>query len=97
VTDSPIPPLPPGSTPLRQLARTIDQVLTLPAIAGLREEVVYLRILRDRTRLVRGAMQRILRDCDADDLDVMVIVGQLREQAGELGNSDPSHTPGPTL
>jgi hypothetical protein len=51
VSDHPlIGHVPPGSTPLRELARAIDQALTLPRPAT-RDEVVYLRYVRDRARL----------------------------------------------
>jgi len=33
MTPGPIPPVPPGSTPLRQVALAVDETLTLPRAA----------------------------------------------------------------
>ncbi len=66
-----IRPIPPGSSLLRELCHAVDQALALPAPATKRDELVYLRIVRDRARLVRDAARRILRDRNASDRDVM--------------------------
>jgi hypothetical protein len=50
--EPPVHPLPPGSTPLRELLAAITAALTLPGPATERDEVTYLRIHRDRARLV---------------------------------------------
>jgi hypothetical protein len=99
MTDSPITaisPVPPGSTPLRQTALAVDQVLELPRAAIERQELDYLRCLRNRVRLVRQAMKDILADpgIETDSRDVMAILASLRQQAAALGDDHPSHQPG---
>jgi hypothetical protein len=87
--------VPPGSTPVRELAHAIDQALALPRPATERDEVTYLRILRDRARLVRSAVRKILRDREADDRDVMLAVAALRDEAAQLGDDTYDHAPQP--
>jgi hypothetical protein len=91
-------PVPPGSTPLRELAHAIDQALTLPKPATEREELAYLRISRDRARLVRELMREILRDREIEDnpRDVMAAVTTLRAQVADLHDDIPGHTPATT-
>lgn len=93
-----IRPVPPGSTPLRELAHAIDQALTLPAPATTRDEVTYLRIMRDRARLVRRAMRDIIcdREIETDPFDVMAVVTTLREETAQLGDDVYDHAPEPT-
>lgn len=91
-----IRPVPPGSTPLRELAHAVDRVLTLPNAAAARDEVTYLRITRDRARLVRLAMRRIATGRELEDRDVMITVTNLLDQAGQLGDDDPAHEPDPS-
>jgi len=97
MTDRPIPPVPRGSTPLRQAASAVDQVLELPRAAIERQELAYLRCLRNRVRLVRQAMRDILADPDieTDSRDVMAVLVSLREQAAALGDDNPGHQPEP--
>jgi hypothetical protein len=95
VTHPAIPPVPPNSTPLRELAHAVAAVLTLPNPATTRDEVTYLRITRDRARLVRQAMRRILADREAEDRDVMVIVTSLRDQVAQLPDDSYDHAPEP--
>jgi hypothetical protein len=80
MSDSPITGVPPNSSPLRELAHAIDQALALPKNAAERDELTYLRISRDRARLVREVAQEIIRDRDIehDPRDVMVLVVRLR-------------------
>jgi hypothetical protein len=96
VTDSPIPPVPPNSSALRELARVVENALTLPRPATTRDEPVYMRIVRDRARLVRLAMRRILADRETDDGDVMVMVAALRDEVGQLGDDAYDHAPEPS-
>jgi hypothetical protein len=95
VTDC-IPPVPPGSTPLRQIARAVDKALTLPKPATERDELTYLRILRDRARCVRQAMRDILGDpeIEQDERDVMVVVGELAAYVAQLRDDAYDHRPG---
>jgi hypothetical protein len=98
VSDDRIHHVPPNSTPLRELAYTIDKALTLPKPATERDELMYLRISRDRARLVREVMREIIRDpgIEEDPRDVMTIVTRLREHAGQLGDDQYDHQPGPS-
>jgi hypothetical protein len=88
--------VPPGSTPLSELAHAVDQALTLPKPATLADETTYLRITRDRARLVRNAMRRLLADREAGDQDVMAIVATLRDEAAQLGDDAADYEPEPT-
>jgi hypothetical protein len=97
VSDHPsIRHVPPGSTPLRELAQAIDQALTLPRPATLRDEVVYLRCVRDRARLVRRVLRRIMTAAETDDGDVMTAAAVLRSEAGQIGDDSYEHKPEPS-
>jgi hypothetical protein len=89
-------PIPPGSSPLRELCHAVDQALALPGPATLRDEVTYLRILRDRARLVRQAVRRLLADREAGDRDVMLMANSLRDEAAQLGDDTYDHAPEPS-
>ena len=93
-----IPPVPPGSTPLRELAHAVANSLALPGPATTRDELTYLRISRDRARLVVFAMRRILADREIEDNpgDVMAAVTTLREQVAELRDDGYDHAPEPS-
>jgi hypothetical protein len=93
-----IPPVPPGSTPLREMARAIATALALPRPATTRDELTYLRIARNRARLVQFAMQRIIadREIENDPGDVMAAVTTLREQVAELCDDGYDHAPEPS-
>ena len=94
---SPIRQVPPGSTSLRELAHAIEQALALPKPAILRDELTYLRIIRNRARLVRQAMRRIADDREAGDGDIMTVVTLLRGEAAQLGDDAPDYEPEATL
>jgi|SRR5215470_12729808 len=85
--------VPPGSTPLRELLSAVNQALTLPPPATARDEVTYLRITRDRSRLVMLTARRLLADREADDTDLMIAVAQLREQVAQLPDDTYDHHP----
>jgi hypothetical protein len=89
--------VPPGSTPLRELAHAIEQALALPKPAILRDELTYLRITRNRARLVRKAVRRILDDHESDDTDVMSVVTVLRDETAQLADASPEYQPEATL
>ena len=93
-----VPPVPPGSTPLRELCGAIATALTLSAPATQRDELTYLRIMRDRARLVLLTCRKILtdREIEADDRDVMIVVDLLRDQAAQLGDDAYDHAPDPS-
>ena len=96
--DSPIPPVPPGSTPLRQVAAAVDQALALPRPASEHDEVTYLRVMRDRAREVRQAMRDILSDrgIEEDGRDVMAVIENLRHRISQLGDDAYDHRPEPS-
>jgi len=96
MTDHPTPDVPPGSTPLRELVHAVANALTLPTPATTRDELTYLRIARDRARLVVFAMRRILADHEADPGDVMAVVMSLRDEVAQLPDSSYDHQPDPT-
>jgi hypothetical protein len=93
-----IPPVPPGSTPLRELAHAVANALALPGPATTRDELTYLRITRDRARLVVFAMRRILADREIENEpgDVMAAVTTLRDQVAELRDDAYDHAPAPS-
>jgi hypothetical protein len=98
MSDPAIPPVPPGSTPLRELAHAVANALTLPNPATTRDELTYLRITRDRARLVAFAMRRIIADREIEDDpgDVMAAVTTLSDQAAELRDDTYDHAPAPS-
>jgi hypothetical protein len=69
--------VPPNSTALRELLSAIEKALTLPKAATTKDELTYLRIGRDRARLVLFTCRRLLADREADDRDVMIAVHSL--------------------
>lgn len=88
--------MPPNSTALRELAHAVGQALTLPGPATTRDELTYLRIMRDRARLVRQAMRQLLDDREASDADLMHAVTSLRAEVAQLGAEAYAHAPART-
>jgi len=88
----PVRPVPPGSSATRELLTAIAQTLTLPRPATTKDELTYLRISRDRARLVLLTCRRVLADREADERDIMITVTQLREDAGQLPPDDYDHS-----
>jgi hypothetical protein len=86
-------PAPPGSTPCRVLLRAISETLTLPPPATHRGEVVYLRLSRDRARLVVSACRRVLDDREAEDRDLLIAADSLRDQAADYPPDGYDHNP----
>jgi hypothetical protein len=80
--------VPPGSTPLRELAHAIAGALTLPSDVAELGELDYLRGSRDRARVVLFAMRRIIADHDLDDDDLMSIVATVRDSTTQLAAAD---------
>jgi hypothetical protein len=82
-------PIPPGSSPLRELAHAVDTALTLPKRATTGDELPYLRAVRDRVRLVRVAMRRLLADREIDDDPdgLMLLVNALRDEAADADDA----------
>ena len=79
-----VPMIPPNSSALREFCRAIGDALTLPTPATEKDELTYLRISRDRARLVMFACKRILADREADDRDIMAAVSSIREESRQL-------------
>jgi hypothetical protein len=77
---APVRAIPPGSSALRELLHAIVLALTLPSSATSKDELTYLRLHRDRARLVLFACRRLVADHEADDTDVMIVVGSLGDQ-----------------
>jgi hypothetical protein len=93
-----IPAMPPGRTPLRELAEAVAAALTLPNPATTRDELTYLRIARNRARLVVFAMRRILagHESEGDLGDLMAAVTTLHEQIAALRDDACDHAPAPS-
>jgi hypothetical protein len=92
----PIPPVPPGSTALREFCHAVARTLTIPDPAlrpglssvQLSDEIACLRLYRDRARLVVSGMRRILADFEIDDRDIMTFVVSLREEVSYRADRD---------
>lgn len=101
--NSPRRPMPPGSTPLRELAHAVAGALTLPNDVADREEIDYLRASRDRARIVLFAMRRIIADheIENDPGDVLAVATtddhDLAAATGLLGELDASDEATDTL
>jgi hypothetical protein len=80
--------VPPGSTPLLELAHAIAGALTLPGDVAERDELDYLRASRDHARIVLFAMRRIIADRDLDEDDVMTIAASIRHRTTQLATGD---------
>jgi hypothetical protein len=74
----------PGSGALREFCRAIEAALTLAAPATTRDELTYLRISRDRARVVLFGCKRILADDEVDERDLMAIAASLRDMTTQL-------------
>ena len=90
--------VPPGSAPLRELAHAVVDALTLPGPATQRDELTYLRIIRDRSRLVLVACRKIIadREIEDDDWDLIAVVTALRDDAAQLPDDSYDHRPEPS-
>ena len=79
-----VPVVPPGSSALREFCRAIEAALTLAAPATTKDELTYLRISRDRARVVLLGCKRVLADDEVDDRDLMTIAASLRDMTTQL-------------
>jgi hypothetical protein len=86
-------PAPPDSTPCRVLLRAIADALTLPPPAAHRDEIAYLRLARDRSRLVIAACRRVLTDREAADRDLLAAAAALRDEAAGYPPDGYEHHP----
>lgn len=78
------PAVPPGSSALREFCQAIETALTLAAPATTKDELTYLRISRDRARVVLFGCKRVLADHELDDHDLMAIAASLRDMTAQL-------------
>jgi hypothetical protein len=84
-TDCPKEPVElPGGSALREFCRVIEAALTLATPATMKDELTYLRISRDRARVVLFGCKRVLADHELDDRDLMAIVASLRDMITPL-------------
>jgi uncharacterized alpha-E superfamily protein len=74
---------------VRELAHAVDSVLTFPKTATTGEELTYLRAVRDRARLLRVAMRRLLadREIDNDPDSLIALVNTLRDDAAHAAQT----------
>jgi hypothetical protein len=84
-TDGPKAPveLPRGGA-LREFCRAIETALTLATPATTKDELTYLRISRDRARVVLFGCKRVLADHELDDRALMAIAASLRDMITQL-------------
>jgi hypothetical protein len=76
--------VPSGSSALREFCQAIEAALTLAAPATTKDELTYLRISRDRARVVLFGCKRVLADHELDDRDLMAIAASLRDMTTQL-------------
>jgi hypothetical protein len=85
VNDGPVPLVPAGSSPLRELARAVDETLRLPEPWPRDvDEEIFLRLSRDRADIVGQAMRRIISQPGDDPGELIATTAWLREQAATL-------------
>jgi hypothetical protein len=76
--------VPPGSSALREFCQAIEAALTLATPATTKDELTYLRISRDRARVVLFGCKRVLADDEVDDRDLIAIAASLRDMTTQL-------------
>jgi hypothetical protein len=79
-----VPVVPPGSSALREFCQAIEAALTLAAPATTKDELTYLRISRDRARVVLFGCKRVLADDEVDDHDLIAIAASMRDMTTQL-------------
>ena|SRR6266571_8329140 len=94
LNDPAVRPIPLGRTAVRELLLAVADTLALPKPATLADETTYLRLHRDRARLVLFACRRILIDRDADDWNLMAAADGLRNRAGDYPDDTYDHAAG---
>jgi len=67
------PAVPPSNNAQREFCQAIEAALTLAAPATTKDELTYLRISRDRARVVLFGCKTVLTDHQLDDRDLMAI------------------------
>lgn len=76
----------PGGVPADRAdrRRPIEAALTLATPATTKDELTYLRISRDRARVVLFGCKRVLADHELNDRDLMAIAASLRDMTTQL-------------
>jgi hypothetical protein len=81
----PLPPVtPPGSTPLRQLARAVADALSLPPPRAEHDEHLRAGVLDQRSRIVASVCRRLADDVEADALDVVMAASSIRDRTADF-------------
>jgi hypothetical protein len=84
-TDGPTAPVVlPSRNALREFCQAIEAALTLATPATTKDELTYLRISRDRARVVLFGCKRVLADDEVDERDLMAIAASLRDMTTQL-------------
>lgn len=84
-TDGPeVPVVLPSTNALREFCQAIEAALTLATPATTKDELTYLRISRDRARVVLFGCKRVLADHELDGRDLMAIAASLRDMTTQL-------------
>ena len=82
-----------GNYSLQRLCMAVTEVLTLPPPATSEDEVTYLRISRDRARLVAFACRRISEDTERgmDEALILEVVRQMKGEAQQMSADQYTH------
>ena len=82
--ETPLPPVtPPGSTPLRQLARAVADALTLPPPRALHDEELRYRLMAQRCVITAAVCRRLADDPEADALDAVMAATSIRDRVAD--------------
>jgi len=82
--NAPVGMVPPNSSAFREFCHAIERALSLPTPATTKDELTYLRISRDRARMVMLACRRIMDDHELEEQDIMAAVSSIRELTRQL-------------
>jgi hypothetical protein len=81
----PLPPMiPPGSTPLRMLARAVADALSLPPPRADHDEQLRYGVLDHRCKIVASACRHLAGDVEADSLDAAVAASSIRDRCADF-------------
>src|SRR5258707_719822 len=78
------PMIPPGSTPLRMLARAVADALSLPAPKAGHDEELRYRVLGQRAKIVAAVCRRLADDAEADSLDAAMAASSIRDRVADF-------------
>ena len=77
------PPVTPGSTPLRQLARAVADALSLPAPKSLHDEELRYRLLAQRAVIVVSVLRRLSDNPEAEALDAVMAAVSVSDRVAD--------------